>query len=387
MKALITISILLLSFCASAQLENHNWFFGQNSLLNFEDPVNLETTASLDAPGLRVPSGISDSDGNPLFYTDGENVFDANGDVMPNGDFDTMREESLVHPDPFDPSRFYVVRSSSTGTDYSVVDMDLNGGLGDLVEDEKEVFISQDYARLISTSNATDNGRWLILISNAGFGSDLFINVYEVLPGGGFELDAGNVFDYTFAGWQEFIDDAAITRDCDLLAISFKGHYFVLFGFDNETGTVTEYFDFAANTFDSFNAISRIELSPSGQYLYVMGENSQLSRFDISSLDQPTVESTQESISEELNSMTDIKLGPDDRLYLLGNGSTRIDALDNIEGNNNTIEYEASVFEQSIGGDYFPKHTKCLLWIGCAIFQPSASAGLPRGRNHSGPRL
>ncbi|MFZ6053154.1 T9SS type B sorting domain-containing protein [Halocola ammonii] len=330
----------------------------------------MESTASQNASGLKVPSGISDSSGNPLFYTDGEDVFDANGDILPNGDFSVSKEESLVHPDPYNSNRYYIVRSGSNGTDYSVVDMDLNGGLGDIVEDEKEVFISQDYARLISTSNATDTGRWLILISNGGI-SELFITIYEALPGGGFDLDAENAFTYTFAGWEEFIDDAAITRDCDLLAMSFKGHYFVLFGFDNETGILTPYFDFAANTSDSFTAISRIELSPSGQYLYVMGENSVLSRFDISSLDQPTIVSTQESINDEMSSMTDIKLGPDDRLYILGNGSTRIDALDSIEGSVASIEYEAAVFEQAFGGNYFPNTPNIYCGLAAPFFNLS----------------
>lgn len=365
MKALFTISFFLISFCAFAQFENHNWYFGQDILLNFQDPVNLETTASLNAYGIKVPSGISDASGNTLFYTDGQDVFDANGDVMPNGAFDGNQVESLVHPDPYDPNRYYIVRSGPTGTDYSVVDMSLNGGLGDLITDEKEIFISQDYARLISTSNADGSGRWLILISNAG-SNELFITVYETLAGGGFDLDASNVFTYTFAGWEEFIDDAAINRECDLLAISFKGHYFVLFGFDNETGAVTQYFDFAGDTSDFFGAVSRIELSPSGQYLYVVGENAALSRFDISSLDQPTIVSTQESITDELTNMTDIKLGPDDRLYIMGNYSTRIDVLNDIEGSVASIVYETSVFEQEFGGDYFPNTPN----ISCGIAAP-----------------
>jgi gliding motility-associated-like protein len=159
--------------------------------------------------------------------------------------------------------------------------------------------------------------------------------------------------------------------------MSFKGHYFVLFGFDNETGILTPYFDFAANTNDSFGEVSRIELSPSGQYLYVIGQNLFFKRFDISSLDESTIVSTQESVNEELNSMTDIKLGPDDRLYILGNGSTRIDALNNVEGSVASIEYEASVFEQSIVGDYFPNTPN--IYCGVAspfFFLPSQEACL-----------
>lgn len=182
MKTLLTIPVLLISLCSFAQLENHNWFFGDGILMNFEEPLNFETDASQNAVSLRVPSQISDADGNALFYTDGANVFDANGDIMANGTFSSMREESLVHPDPFNEDLYYVVRSGSQGTDYSVVDMTYDGGLGYIDPPTKETFISQDYARLISTSNADDSGRWMITISNSGFGDDLYIKVYDVLP-------------------------------------------------------------------------------------------------------------------------------------------------------------------------------------------------------------
>src|SRR6185295_5716086 len=79
--------ILLLYFALSklyAQHEANNWYFGYYAGMNFSggSPVAFTNGSLISDEGC---STISDNAGNLLFYTNGENVWDRNHQLMPNG--------------------------------------------------------------------------------------------------------------------------------------------------------------------------------------------------------------------------------------------------------------------------------------------------------------
>ena len=61
-----------------------NWYFGENASLNFSAGYPIYQTSPMKT--YEADATISDSLGNLLFYTNGESIWDRNGDIMPNGD-------------------------------------------------------------------------------------------------------------------------------------------------------------------------------------------------------------------------------------------------------------------------------------------------------------
>lgn len=188
MKILTTILALLCFPIIYAQGEASNWFFGSGAGLVF-DPVTGNVTPT-DAGRTTINtnegcSSISDSSGNLLFYTDGRNVWDKNHQIMPNGDYSSgsglfgdpsSTSSGLIVPKPGNANQYYIFTVDephhnnswaypnqgpanvngnpiseysdggtipfdddgfNNGLNYTLVDLTLNGGRGDVVVGEK----------------------------------------------------------------------------------------------------------------------------------------------------------------------------------------------------------------------------------------------------------
>lgn len=192
MKHLVTFLFCLLGLTYSfAQGEANNWYFGRNAGVNFNtNPPTALTDGQLNTN--EGCSSISDASGNLLFYTDGRTVYNRQHQIMSNADYfggngllgdPSSTSSGLIIPHPTNPDLFYVFTvdephhdnaaafpnqgpaaqdGSPTGgsyTDipgfipdaddgfnngfaYSLVDMSLDGGLGDVVPSEKNVLLT-----------------------------------------------------------------------------------------------------------------------------------------------------------------------------------------------------------------------------------------------------
>ncbi|MBN4049701.1 hypothetical protein JYT36_00575, partial [Bacteroidales bacterium AH-315-N07] len=128
------------------------WYFGDRAGIKFENDTVI--------PQYQNPmftwegtATISDKNtGNLLFYTEGDTLFNANHQPMPNGtglkgDLSST-QAALIIPMPGDGGKYYVftVDASSSNPNrfpndsvctYSIVDMTLDGGLGDIIPSTK----------------------------------------------------------------------------------------------------------------------------------------------------------------------------------------------------------------------------------------------------------
>ncbi len=165
-KALL---FLLVTFAIAplwSQGEAAYWYFGKNAGVYF-DPVTRQpsvlTNGSLNT--FEGCSTISDENGNLQFYSDGVTVWDRNHNIMPNGTNlkgdESSTQSGLIVPHPTIPTIYYLFTVDephnsnfstidgidfqgdgdgfNNGLNYSVVDMTLNGGLGDVVATEKNI--------------------------------------------------------------------------------------------------------------------------------------------------------------------------------------------------------------------------------------------------------
>jgi gliding motility-associated-like protein len=167
-KSLILLVALLCIAYTFAQQEASYWYFGQNAGLRF-NAGNGTVTAITDGQlsTLEGCTSISDTNGNLLFYSDGRTIWNANHIAMANasealntglnGD-DSSTSSGLIVPKPQDPDSYYIFTVDephhfnspafpnetdgdgiNDGLQYSLVDITLDSGLGDVVGTEKNV--------------------------------------------------------------------------------------------------------------------------------------------------------------------------------------------------------------------------------------------------------
>lgn len=152
-KSIKLIFLVLLFSLASinvfSQKEYSRWYFGNSAGINFNTtPPSVLTDGSMSA--LEGSSSICDENGNLLFYTDGDSVYNRlhnlmkNGIITPGGIILTgsnrasSYRSSLIISAPNQSNKYYILNSGSAErymTDsgylrYSVVDMNKDGGGG-----------------------------------------------------------------------------------------------------------------------------------------------------------------------------------------------------------------------------------------------------------------
>lgn len=143
-----------------AQKEAAIWYFGEYAGLDFNSgsPVALTNGQLSTDEGCTT---ISDKNGNLLFYTDGSIVYDKSHNVMLNGfgllGHNSSTQSAIIVPRPNNPNLYYIftvdepnpynaddnnindVDPPNNGLNYSLVDLRLNNGLGDIVSTEKNI--------------------------------------------------------------------------------------------------------------------------------------------------------------------------------------------------------------------------------------------------------
>ena len=182
--------LLLFPLIGFSQAEASHWYFGNGAGLIFD--VNAGTVTSTNAASGTINtsegcSSISDFNGNLLFYTDGRNIWDKNHTIMPNANYaagtglmgdPSSTSSGLIIPKPGNSDQYYVFTVDephhqnayafpnqgpanaagnpvgtydsggsvpnaddgfNNGLAYTLVDLSLNAGDGDVVTSEKNI--------------------------------------------------------------------------------------------------------------------------------------------------------------------------------------------------------------------------------------------------------
>jgi hypothetical protein len=186
-------------------LRNKNWCFINFNKISFLPPnnpvVSNSAMTSLDVYGNGCGS-VSDPDGNLLFYTNGDKVWNKDNGLMPNGfavgagSFPGIsgQQSCVIVPKPGSSKLYYIFTvcfndptgliPRDKGLHYTVVDMNLNNGLGDVVQSRKAIPLrnhlgslldfnwqtQHDYnikgARITSSMHADGDKIWLVFFGS-----------------------------------------------------------------------------------------------------------------------------------------------------------------------------------------------------------------------------
>ena len=266
-----------------AQKEGNIWYFGDLAGVDFNSGM---ATAITDG-ALQTNEGCasrSDANGNLLFYTDGRTVYNKNHAVMENGDGlygnASSTQSGVIVNKPGSVTEFYVFvvdfqagfYSENPVFTFSLVDMNLNGGLG-AVTSEKNITI-QDFAceKVMAVPHANGKDYWIITHE---WNSDVYAN-YLLTENG---LDTNPVFCAlgAYVGIeQDPVGNASIgylksnQLGNKIVSVhSFAGYVDVM-DFDNQTGVLS---NALTMEFDIVGDIQEVpygaEFSPDGHYLYI----------------------------------------------------------------------------------------------------------------------
>jgi len=150
---IISLSILLISSKYFAQNQANNWYFGNKAAVSFgTNPPIILTGSQMNA--WEGVASISNAAGQLQFYSDGIKVWDRNNVQMPNGfglnGDPSSAQSGVIVPKPGSSTIYYLFCVPSGGGSaltparlyYSVIDMTLNNGFGDVVASQKNINLS-----------------------------------------------------------------------------------------------------------------------------------------------------------------------------------------------------------------------------------------------------
>ena len=343
--------LLLFFYCAFAQKQGNIWYFGDHAGLDFNSgaPVPLtdgQTFFYLPMYGWNEgTSSICDSAGELLFYTNGEKIWNKLQIVMPHGDslmgFWSSTESCVIVPLPGSEHLFYVFTTDGSehsflnGLRYSIVDMCLDNGYGDVVEGAKNILLEDSVAeRLIAIKNSNETDYWIL---THRFNSDAYYS-----------------FRFTSSGIEDTIISHVGTIDTQGWGgqmISSPDGQKLTYVIPNAQLTVgiTQLLDFDATTGIVSNPITlsfggreygcAFSLDNSKLYFSTVGFG-QIFQYDVSSGDSATIVNSKFFILQNgPDSWRDQRLAPDGKIYLARVGKGYLSAINNPNESGATCNY------------------------------------------------
>ena len=325
--------------CPEYNGEADIWQFGQNAGIDFSGGQATPITGIYD---FNVPQGsavISDSMGNLLFYTNGQNVWDRNRRVMPNGSNlggnMGATQPAIIVPRPGVPDIYYIFTvdllpffpgdTTKNGFSYSEVDLRLNNGFGDVTTTKKVNLIPQVSSKVTAVRHSNGRDVWVIahqwesnqfcayLVTEAGVDENCVTTNIGT-------LHTGDLFTNNSAGYMK------VSPDGSKLAIAIYGMgIFEIFDFNTSSGKLSN----AITSPDTFKWAYGVAFSPDGSKLYGStawrgGEVDSVStvyQFDV--FEGNAIFNDPDILAQDFNGnyYTGMQLAPDGRIYIArGNG-------------------------------------------------------------------
>ncbi|MDH6357185.1 PKD domain-containing protein [Parabacteroides sp. PF5-9] len=350
-------------FSVQAQKEATNWFFGNRAGLTWNTtrdlavtglngtPDTLLTGLPTDVTGSSISTtegcfSLSDAKGNLLFYSDGISIWNKNHATMPNGTSMTgngsSSQSGIIIPYPGNRDKYIAVTIGVTQNtlSYSVIDMTLDGGLGD-VETPKNIRLlnhSGSYINETVTSIKHANGKdyWIVA---PGRGNPTYMNAWLLTQDGVEETPVSTLLSVTntqsgVGGYMKF------TPDGKHFAWAGWGNRIMYGDFDAATGGFSNVRDVDPSV--SSKHYYGVEFSASGKYVYIMLEGRrQLYVYNFHELlaaSDPSVVSYQEIDMIDTYNCA-IQLALDGRIYMTTQANF-LNVIDNPEEYDNLRIYK-----------------------------------------------
>ncbi|SHI60134.1 hypothetical protein SAMN02745146_1148 [Hymenobacter daecheongensis DSM 21074] len=324
MQRLSFFGALLLACClrpAAAQAqapEQSIWYFGGQAGLRFEGtaaPTPLLDGKMSTYEGSAV---ATNKQGQLLFYTNGELVYNRKHEVMLNGKglmgSKSSAQSALIVPDPGSGNVFYIFTTAPQGTSngmrYSVVDMTREGGFGD-VPRANMLLITPVAEKLAAVKHKNGRDIWVI---GHRWNSNAFVAYLVTADGVETKPVLSNVGSMNAGPGRNAIGTIKFSPDGRKLATSIwrESNKFEVFDFDAATGKVSN-----PTSFGTYEEAYGVEFSPDGTKVYGTcngkgGGQAEIWQFDLTPK-KPAAVKIGTSANRKIGSL---QLGNDGRIYV-----------------------------------------------------------------------
>ncbi len=327
-----------------AQPQTDFWHFGMKAGVNFNSGAPVAFTNSQLSDPSTVGEGcssISDASGNLLFYTNGVKAWDKNDNVMPAGTgllgHGSCTQSCVIVPFPANNSKYYVFTNGADasninreGLNYSVVDMSLNGGLGDVtVKNTNIVPKDKTTEKLAAIKHCNGKDYWVVTHESGNNTFDAFLVTSTGVTSAAVKSNIGIVHTS-----NDKLGYMKISADGKKLAVAVFGKQVELFDFDNSTGTVTNPMTITAAT-----AVAKsyygVEFSPDRSKLYVTTFGSaflgsgQLFQFNLNAGSVAAINASAVFISSPATMIGTVQLASNGKIYLTKSVGTWLGVINN----------------------------------------------------------
>ncbi len=362
-------ALCALLFCLplNAQNEANHWYFGINIGIEFK-PEGIDTVGEW-SNFVATEGGATYSHpqtGALLFYTDGMIVWGADHRIMPGSDYDLVAgstpsnfisrsttQSALVVPHPGDPNIYYIFNPgnyTSAGVDrndldlnqpfldyflytsYSVVDMRLRGGLGDVVERvvlNPKIEMSE---RISGTIDCIDEGYWVVtrsLRNNTYFSYRVTadgVQLDPVVSEVGFQAIGADV---------NGVGQMKISPDGSMLAVaydSFNDVAFELLDFNRASGRVFNSRIINAPISPFTNSVVKqiygLAFSPQCEHFFVSSRTGSVLQFSLQNRDASSIQSSMEFLADaQVFDYRSMQIAPDNSIYISKNSRRELAAI------------------------------------------------------------
>ncbi len=327
-RFILLIASLFIVLTINAQKEANNWYFGDYAGMNFGFGLPIAVTDG-QLTTWEGCSSISTSTGALLFYTDGSLVWNKNHLLMPNGTglmgHKSSTQSGIIVPKPSNPNHYYIFtvdardNNLQNGLRYTLVDMTLDGGLGDVVTSEKNIPLiaptcekvtavghSDGYSTWVITHQWGTNAFYAYLVTSSG------VNTTPVIS------NAGDIIQGDMEFSKGYLKSSP---DGSKIAIANNTMWTIeLFNLNNTSGVISyilKDYNFTGNNGGPYG----VEFSPNSKLLYICQwkDGKKVFQYDLlAGTSQQILDSRiiVASVGQNSDPMGALQIGPDNRLYI-----------------------------------------------------------------------
>ncbi|WP_317896644.1 T9SS type A sorting domain-containing protein [Aurantibacillus circumpalustris] len=315
MKYSLVIFLFFICTVLYSQKETNNWYFGVYAGISFNStpPVAVTNGSLFSNEGC---ASISDSNGNLLFYTNGEYIWNALHQIMANGagllgDYSST-QSSIIIKQPGSDSLYYVFtlddQGLPNGLRYSIVDMSLAAGTGSVIT--KNVLLYAPSAeKLAATRHCNGIDVWILSheTSSSNFRAYLLtssgVNPTPVVS------QIGSYITYYSVGQMK------ISPNGRKLGQAINENYALeLFDFDNSSGVLSNSLSLGSFTATPYGC----EFSPDGSIFYggTSFSNSPIYQWDLCAGSNSAIIASKTAISTSTIGTSSLQLASNGKIYV-----------------------------------------------------------------------
>lgn len=352
MRNILSLCIFTLLFLSARPLQAQNfqketniWYMGEFIGLDF----NSGTAVPINNGVISTDEGvatISDANGALLFYTDGRTIRNKLHQLMPNGSglFGNISstQSAVIVPKIGDPTRYFVFTVDAVlgtkGLNYSVVNMTLDGGKGDV--ELKNVPVRQNSVeKITAVKHCNNRDVWVIshdtasdrynafLVTASGVNTTPVVShTGSVLPGvGTASVDSS---------WLGYLKTSP---DGKKIAAAHWNVNIDVSDFDNASGVISNSISLHQPT-DPHYLSYGVEFSPNNKLLYATvfyadpAKKDELLQYDVSLGSAAAIRASRQVISQQFNPLqiyAALQIAPDGKIYMAKNILKNIASIDN----------------------------------------------------------